>query len=210
MKKKLLLIGGGGHCHSVLDSVFALNIYDKIGIIDNVDSPYLGVPVIGTDEDVPILFKDGWTDAFITVGSVGNTKIRKRLYKMIKNIGLFVPTIIDPTSIITKDVSIDEGTFIGKRSVVNTSSLIGKCAIINTGAVIEHDCKIGAFSHISPGAILCGQVYVGSDSHIGAGTMVRQFVKIGNNSLIGMGSVVIRDIPSNVKAYGNPCKVVEQ
>ncbi len=51
---------------------------------------------------------------------------------------------------------------------------------------------------------------MGSDSHIGAGTMVRQFVKIGNNSLIGMGSVVIRDIPSNVKAYGNPCKVVEQ
>jgi acetyltransferase-like isoleucine patch superfamily enzyme len=33
-------------------------------------------------------------------------------------------------------------------------------------------------------------------------------VKIGNNTVIGAGSVVTKDIPDNVVAYGNPCRVI--
>lgn len=209
MSKKLLLIGGGGHCHSVLDSVLTLNEYDDIGIIDSIDSSFSGISVIGTDEDVPNLFNDGWRYAFITVGSIGNTEVRTRLYKMVKEIGLFIPTIIDSTAVIGTNVTIGEGVFIGKRAIINTGSQIGTCSIINTGAIIEHDCTINDFSHISPGAILCGQVTIGNDTHIGAGTTVKQLINIGSNTLIGAGSVVVHDMPSNVKAYGNPCKVVE-
>ncbi|MBR4174574.1 MAG: acetyltransferase [Lachnospiraceae bacterium] len=208
MKKKLLLIGGGGHCNSVADCVLALNEYDEVAIIDTAESSYPTVPVIGTDDDIPSLFKDGWTHAFITVGSVGDTKIRRRLFEMVKEIGLNVPAIVDPSAILGKNVSIGEGAFVGKRAVVNAGSVIGECAIINTGAIIEHDCTVGAFSHISPGAVLCGQVSVGHDSHLGANSCVRQLINIGDDSLVGMGSVVVRDLPSNVKAMGNPCKVV--
>lgn len=209
MKKKLLLIGGGGHCHSVLDSVIATNIYDEIGIIDSVDCPCLNISVIGTDKDIPKLMADGWYSAIITVGSIQSTQIRRRLYKMVKKLGLLTPSIIDPTAIIAQGTTIKEGAFIGKRAIVNTGTVIGNCSIVNSGSIIEHDCEIGAFSHISPGTVLCGQVIVGADSHIGAGSVVRQQIKIGSNSLIGAGSVVVKDIPSNVKAYGNPCKVIE-
>ena len=208
MKKKLLLIGGGGHCNSVADCVLALNEYDEVAIIDTAESSYPTVPVIGTDDDIPSLFKDGWTHAFITVGSVGDTKIRRRLFEMVKEIGLNVPAIVDPSAILGKNVSIGEGAFVGKRAVVNAGSVIGECAIINTGAIIEYDCTVGAFSHISPGVVLCGQVSVGHDSHLGANSCVRQLINIGDDSLVGMGSVVVRDLPSNVKAMGNPCKVV--
>ena len=210
LKKKILLIGGGGHCHSVLDSILALDIYDEIGIIDNnVDSSVLGIPVVGVDNDVPHLKAEGWTDAFITVGSVGNTKIRRKLYEMVKSNGLNLPTIIDPTAIIARGTKISEGVYVGKRTVINTGSRIGVCSIINTGAIVEHDCVVGEFSHISPCSTICGQVYVGNDSHIGAGSVVRQQIKIGNSVLIGAGSVVVKDIPDSVKAYGNPCRVVE-
>lgn len=209
MGKKLLLIGGGGHCHSVLDSVLSLNVYEKVGIIDSSDGSYLSIPVIGADEDIPRLFSEGWTEAFITVGSVGNTNIRRRLYKMVKEIGMKIPTIVDPSAVIGKGVTIREGSFIGKRAVVNVGSSVGICAIINTGAILEHDCIIGDFSHISPGAVLCGQVSVGDNSHVGAGSIIRQLIKIGEETLIGAGSVVVNDISSYVKAYGNPCKVVE-
>lgn len=210
MKKKLLLIGGGGHCHSVLDVVLAMDAYDEIGIIDSIDSSYLGISVVGSDDDISILFKNGWTDAFITVGSVGNTKIRRRLYEMVKNQGFIIPNVIDPSAIIGRGVEIEEGVFIGKRAVVNTGSSIGTCAIINTGAIVEHDCEVGAFTHISPGTILCGQVKVGEDSHIGAGSVVKQLVEISDKVLVGAGSVVVKSILSNVKAYGNPCKVVDK
>lgn len=209
LSRKILLIGGGGHCHSVLDSILTLDTYDEIGIIDNIDSFALGITVVGTDDDVPRLMTEGWTDAFITVGSIGNTKLRRKLYEMIRRIGLNIPTIIDPTAVIARGTELSEGVYVGKRTVINTGSRIGTGAIINTGVIVEHDCVIGDFSHISPGATVCGQVRMGNDSHIGAGSVVRQQINIGDGVLIGAGSVVVKDIPDNMKAYGNPCKVVK-
>ena len=209
MNKKLLLIGGGGHCRSVLSSALSLNEYEKIGIVDYTDASVSGVPVVGQDEDLPALKKVGWTDAFITVGSIGNINLRHRLYQMVIDNGFTVPTIVDTTAIIAQDVKVDPGCYIGKGVIVNSGSCIGKCAIINTGAIIEHDCLIGDFVHISPGTVLCGQVSVGNHSHIGAGSVVRQQIEIGNDVLVGIGSVVVRNIPDRVKAFGNPCKVVE-
>ncbi len=209
MNKKLLLIGGGGHCRSVLSSVLAVNTYQKIGIVDFNGSSLLGVDVVGRDEDLLRLKDEGWTDAFITVGSIGNTRLRRCLYQMVVNYGFAVPAVIDPTAIIAQDAIVTEGCYVGKGAMLNSGSQIGRCAIINTGAIIEHDCQIGEFVHISPGTVLCGQVTIGNDSHIGAGSVVRQLIQIGKNSLIGAGSVVVSDVPEGVKAYGNPCKVVE-
>ncbi len=209
MGRRLLLIGGGGHCHSVIDSVLSLKTFKEIGIIDNISTSCLGINVLGTDDDLPRLISEGWSEAFITVGSVGNTAIRRRLYEKVKSLGFVFPIIIDPAANVAQGCEIGEGTFIGKHAVVNSGSRLGVCTIINTGAIIEHDCSIGDFSHISPGAVLCGQVKVGSDSHIGAGSVIRQQIVIGNHSLIGLGSVVVQNLSDNVKAYGNPCKVVE-
>ena len=62
--KKLLLIGGGGHCHSVLDAVMKTDKFTEFGIIDkDSQATCLGVPVIGRDEDLPMLLKEGWSDA---------------------------------------------------------------------------------------------------------------------------------------------------
>lgn len=211
MVKKILLVGGGGHCHSVLDCLLSLGVYDEIGIVErSLDgaTPLMGIPVVGTDDYLPKLFTDGWTDAFVTLGSVGNTKRRRRLLEFLQEIGFTIPVIIDPSAVAAKDVTIGIGTFVAKKAVINAGACIGTGVIINTGAIIEHDCQIGGFAHISPGTTLCGQVIVGDDSHIGANSVVRQQIKIGNNTLIGIGSVVVNNIPSGVKAYGNPCKVV--
>ena len=55
MGNKLLLIGGGGHCRSVLDTVLSLGVYREIGIIDTREADYPGAAVIGTDSDIPDL-----------------------------------------------------------------------------------------------------------------------------------------------------------
>ena len=45
---------------------------------------------------------------------------------------------------------------------------------------------------------------------IGAGAVVVPGVTIGDNSVIGAGSVVTRDIPANVVAVGNPCRILRE
>jgi len=51
-------------------------------------------------------------------------------------------------------------------------------------------------------------VYIGKNCWLGAGTIVLPGVTIGDNTVIGAGSVVTKDIPANVVAVGNPCRVL--
>ena len=51
-------------------------------------------------------------------------------------------------------------------------------------------------------------VRIGRNCWLGAGVIVMPGVTIGDNSVIGAGSVVTRDIPANVVAVGNPCRVL--
>ncbi|MBQ4050705.1 MAG: sugar O-acetyltransferase [Oscillospiraceae bacterium] len=51
-------------------------------------------------------------------------------------------------------------------------------------------------------------IHIGRNCWLGAGVVVLPGVTIGDNTVIGAGSIVTRDIPANVVAYGNPCRVV--
>lgn len=53
-------------------------------------------------------------------------------------------------------------------------------------------------------------VKIGKNCWLGAGTIVVPGVTIGDNTVIGAGSVVTKDIPSNVVAVGNPCRVLRE
>ena len=52
------------------------------------------------------------------------------------------------------------------------------------------------------------EVRIGNNVWIGAGAMIMPGVTIGDNTVIGAGSVVTKDIPANVVAVGNPCRVL--
>ncbi len=53
-------------------------------------------------------------------------------------------------------------------------------------------------------------VHIGKNCWLGAGVIVMPGVTIGDNSIIGAGSIVTRDIPPNVVAVGNPCRVMRE
>lgn len=53
-------------------------------------------------------------------------------------------------------------------------------------------------------------VHIGRNCWIGAGAIIMPGVTIGDNVVIGAGSIVTRDIPSNVVAVGNPCRVMRE
>lgn len=53
-------------------------------------------------------------------------------------------------------------------------------------------------------------VHIGDNVWIGAGSVILPGITIGENSVIGAGSVVTRDVPANVVAVGNPCRVLRR
>ena len=192
---------------SVYSCLKNFNDFEVVGYSDLEDKNISDLKYLGRDDDLSALKESGIDYAFVCVGSVGNPKVRKKIYQNLKNLNFVLPNIIDKTAVCDTQ-NLGDNIFIGKTAVVNAGCSIGNMAIINTGAIVEHDCKIGDFVHIAPGSVLCGNCEVGENSHVGAGSVVIQGIKIGKNSVIGAGSVVVKDIPDNVVAFGNPCKVV--
>lgn len=213
MNEKLLLIGGGGHCKTVIEAIESKNHYNEIGIIDtknNIGKFILKQPIIGTDQDLKKLREQGYNHAFISMGSIGVPSKRMALYRLIKELQYYVPVIVDKAAHVSKYAIISEGAFVGKNVIVNADAMIGECVILNSGCIIEHDCRIGVFSHIAPGAVLSGNVMIGDEAHIGANSVIRQGSNIGKKTVIGIGSVVVNDIESDCVAVGNPCRKVEK
>ena len=60
------------------------------------------------------------------------------------------------------------------------------------------------------GPELAAPISIGRRVWVGGGAIICQGVSIGDNTTIGAGSVVTRDIPANVFAAGNPCRVIRQ
>ena len=53
-------------------------------------------------------------------------------------------------------------------------------------------------------------VHIGRNCWLGVGVIVLPGVTIGDNTVVGAGSVVVHDLPANVVAVGNPCKVIRE
>ncbi|WP_250278538.1 acetyltransferase [[Clostridium] colinum] len=203
--ENILLIGFGGHCKSVIDSIENNKEYKIYGILDKKEKlgqVYKGYKVLGTDDDLINFYNKGIRNVFICIGYMGDSNVRNILYKKVKEIGYKIPNIIDNSAILSNNIKLGEGIFIGKRAVIGADCKICNMAIINTGAIIEHESIVGEFSHVSIGTILCGNIKVDDNVFIGAGTTIKQQLTIGRNSIIGASSLVIGNVIENSKLYG--------
>ncbi len=187
MKEKIVLIGGGGHCHSVIDVIEQEDKYEIIGIVDtkeNIGKKVLDYEVIACDDDLETIFQT-CKNALITVGQIETNKIRVKIYNNLKQIGFNLPTIISPLAYVSKHSFIDEGTIIMHQALVNTNVKIGKNCIINTKALIEHDALIEDNCHISTASIINGGVVVKENTFFGSNAMARESIEIGSHVTIG-------------------------
>ena len=201
----MVLLGGGGHCVSVLDAVIRQGIYKDIRILDRpsqIGKRVLQYTISGSDEELVELFREGYRDAFVTVGSIQDSSLRKKLAQRIREAGFHFINVIDPSATVAESVVMGTGIFVGKRAVINAGSEIGDMAIINTGAIVEHGNRVGAYAHVSVGAVLCGDVSVGVDCLIGANATILQGLTIGEQSIVGAGSLILKNVPPYSKVYG--------
>ena len=115
--------------------------------------------------------------------------------------------LIHPTAVLSNSVRLSNGIQVGAHTSVNVLTQIGFGVNIKDNCYIGHHGKIGDFVTINPGVTVNGLVEIGNNTQIGAGAIIRDKIKIGANCIIGMGSNVIKDIPDNSIAFGNPCKI---
>lgn len=206
-KKKLILVGGGGHCKSVIDvaECAGFNVKGILDISENVGKPVLNYTIVGTDEQISDFVKD---HVFVvTVGQIENPYTRIKLHEKIKSAGGELAIIIASTAHVSKYALLGEGSVVMHNAVVNADAKIGKGCIINTFANIEHDAEIGDFCHISTGVMVNGNCKVGSRTFIGSQAVLANGLEIAAGCFISAGSMVRKSIFEKGVYAGNPAEL---
>lgn len=189
MSEQILLIGGGGHCRSVIDVIEQMNEYKIIGIVDikeNIGKKVLDYEIIGSDDDLSDIFKT-CKNAIITIGQIKTNKPRVDLFGKTRQIGFDLPVIISPLAYVSKHALIGIGSIIMHGAMVNAGAKVGNNCIINTKALIEHDAVVEDHCHISTGAIINGGAIVKENSFIGSNSVSKEYVTI--NGFIKAGGI---------------------
>ena len=205
MKRPLILIGGGGHCKSVIEVAESAG-YEIKGILDMPDEVgkevLPGHKVIGTDDEIPQYVEE--CEFVITVGFIKNPALRIKLYNKVKAAGGRLATIIASTAHVSKYAELGEGTVIMHQAFVNAGAKIGDNCIINTFVNIEHDAVVGNQCHISTGTMVNGECKIGENCFIGSQSVCANCIAIASDIIVGAGSVVRKSIRMKGIYAGNP------
>ena len=129
-------------------------------------------------DDLPSLF----TEYKNIVLSIGNNKIREKVYKLAKEIGYSFPCIVDKSAYISSYATVGEGCVILNNVVIQNGSKVGTATILNPGVEVHHDSSVGDFCCIYTNSVVRTYAKVGDR------------VKIGSNVTIKNESVVYNDI----------------
>lgn len=208
MSENLILVGGGGHCKSVIDVAESIG-YTILGILDNEENlgkKVLDYNIIGTDDDIAKYIKDA--KFIVTIGQIKEASLRIKLHDKIIALGGNIATLIASTAHVSKYAKVGEGTVVLHQAMVNADAVIGKGCIINTYANIEHDAIVGDYTHISTGAMVNGSCRVGNRVFLGSQSVLAQGVLIADNTIVAAGTFVNKSILDTGIYAGNPIRKI--
>jgi sugar O-acyltransferase (sialic acid O-acetyltransferase NeuD family) len=203
---RLAILGASGHGKVVADTAECCG-WRGIEFFDDAWPQVSSIgqwPVVGTTQD--LLQRVQEFDGVLI--AIGNNSVRRSKIDQLKASGAHMPSLVHPSSVISRYAKIGAGTVVFASAVVNAYATVGEGAILNTGCSVDHDCDLGLCVHISPGARLAGSVNIGDGSWIGIGACVRQMVRIGSNVMVGAGAAVVCDISDNSTVTGVPARAI--
>lgn len=202
--KNLILVGGGGHCKSVIEAAESAG-YCILGVLDmpeEVGKEIFSTKVIGTDDDISVYVDKA--EFVVTVGFIKNPNTRINLYNRIKEVGGKLATIVASTAYVSKYADLGEGTVVLHQTFVNAGAKVCNNVILNSGTIIEHDAIIGNHCHISTGTMVNGECKVGERCFIGSQSVLANCISIGDDIIVGAGSFVRKSISEKGIYSGNP------
>ena len=199
--KEVILVGA---FHEMVELCVDCGIHIA-GIIDNnLTGSFLGIPIIGTDDDAARLYQEYPHCELVITPDL--PKIREKLVQLYTHAGFEFATIISPKANISRSAEIGRGTVIQSGVNVSAATKIGNFVKLNTNANVMHDNVVGDYTTIAPNAVLLGYVNIEKSAYIGANSTILPHLSIGKGALVGAGAVVTKNVDAKIIVKGVPAK----
>ena len=179
---KKALIGNGGHAREV-QAQMGIELFR-----------FVGEEYWKEGDDKLLTLSKFDPDKYVVMIAVADSKDREDIVKQLPTNTQYF-TFIHPTAqLMSKNITIDEGSFIGANSIITCNVEIGKHAILNRGVHVGHDCKIGDYFSAMPGSIVSGNVNLGNKVYLGTNSSIREKITICDDVIIGLNTGIVKDI----------------
>ena len=194
---KKALIGNGGHAREVQSQM-------GIELFRFVSDEYWKE---GDSKLLPLSKFD--TDKYVVMVAISNSKDREDVVKSLPEKTQYF-TFIHPTAqLMSDDIIIGEGSFIGANSIITCNIKIGKHSILNRGVHIGHDSIIGDYFSAMPGSVVSGNVTLGDKVYLGTNSSIREKITICNDVIIGLNTGIVKDIKDSGTYVGCSIKKIK-
>lgn len=203
-QKPLCIIGAGGFGREVLglweDVCRAKGLQPDVVFAeeDNIHTPR----VLG-ERKVELLSSLDY-EAYIFVIAIADVRTRQRIATAHPKLNF--TTLIHPTAVLGRDITIGPGSIICAGCILTCDISFGRHTHLNLATTVGHNTTCGDFLTTAPGARISGRCTLGTGVHLATGAMLRDGIRIGNNVLIGMGGVVVSDILEQGTYVGVPAR----
>lgn len=214
MEQKEIYALGVGHNTPVFIDLALDCGYEVVGLYhynnDRTGESDHGYEILGSFED---LFSKKSLKGQNFLLTMGDSKIRTGLSKKIIDKGGIVPTLIHPTSVISKFANIsDVGVYISAFSFVQADSSVGENTVILSHVNISHTTHIGKGCFIAGGAVIGAYTNMEDNVFIGQGALSisGKVATIGQGAYVGARSLLTKDVFANTVVAGIPAKVIKE
>ena len=184
--EKLLLVGAGGFGRVVLEH--ASKEYECTFLDDRpaIGTEINGCKVVGRISDIEKLF-DEYKQLIVTIG---NNKLREKIYSEAEKIGYTFPNIIVPSAYVSPYATIGSGCVILNNVVIQNNANVGNGVILNPGVEIHHDSVICNNVLIYTNTVVRSLARVGDRAHLGSTLTIGNEVMIPEDMIVQDGETI--------------------
>jgi sugar O-acyltransferase (sialic acid O-acetyltransferase NeuD family) len=215
MSKRILILGAGGNCRDILDTLLEINrasgrtLYEPLGYLDD-DPAKRGRSLGGAKVLGPLSLASQFTDCRF-VNGINGIELMPRKAEILASTGVSpesFETVIHPSAAVSAMARIGRGCVIFQHVSVCSDVRIGDHVGILPNSVVAHDGSIGDHCYLAPSVSLSGYVRLGRAVYLGNNCSLMQRLSIGDEAVVGMGSVVLHDVPARAVVAGVPSRLI--
>lgn len=211
MLKDIVIIGAGGvgrEAALIIEDINEVNKeWNLLGFVDDgkeVEQIINGYRILGN-----LQYLKEYSKEVYVVCAIANYKAKKNIIEELKeNENIKFATLIHPSTKLNNTVSIGEGCIVYQNVITTANITIGDHVIISPKTGIGHDSIVENYCSLLWNVNISGNVTVKEGVVVGSGATIIQGLFIGHEATVGAGAVVIRNIPSNRTAVGNPTRLI--